>query len=61
MGVGFPFLWLAGVVETEVSDAPEGFLDNFNDGGSGVLDPLDGVLVLKKISEFLVTRRYSGG
>lgn len=57
MGVGFPFLWLAGVVETEVSDAPEGFLDNFNDGGSGVLDPLDGVLVLKKISEFLVTLR----
>lgn len=30
-----------------MSDAPEGFLDSFNDGGSGVLDPLDGVLVLK--------------
>lgn len=37
---------LAGVVDTDVSDAPEGFLDSFKDGGSGVLDPLDGVLVL---------------
>jgi len=31
-----------------VSEAPEGFLDNFEDGGSGVLDPLDGVRTLKQ-------------
>lgn len=29
-----------------MSDAPDGFLDNFRDGGSGVLEPLDGVRVL---------------
>ena len=46
IGVGLPFRLLAGVVDTDVSDAPEGFLDSFKDGGSGVLDPLDGVLVL---------------
>lgn len=33
--------------DTDVSDAPEGFLDNFEDGGNGVLDPLDGVRTLK--------------
>jgi len=31
-----------------VSEAPEVFLDNFEDGGSGVLDPLDGVRTLKQ-------------
>lgn len=45
IGVGFPFRWVVGV-ETDVSEAPEGFLDSFRDGGSGVLEPLDGVLVL---------------
>lgn len=46
IGVGLPFRLVAGVVDTDVSDAPEGFLDSFKEGGSGVLDPLDGVLVL---------------
>lgn len=47
IGVGFPFLALEAVPDTDVSDAPEGFLDNFEDGGNGVLDPLDGVRTLK--------------
>lgn len=47
MGVGFPLrVPLDVVFDTEVSDAPDGFLDNFNDGGSGVLEPLEGVRVL---------------
>lgn len=45
IGVGFPFRVL--VPDMDVSEAPEGFLDNFEDGGSGVLDPLDGVRILK--------------
>lgn len=48
IGVGLPFRCVVGVVDTDVSDAPDGFLESFNDGGSGVLDPLDGVLVLWK-------------
>jgi hypothetical protein len=44
--VGFPFLALEAVPDTDVSDAPEGFLDNLEDGGNGVLDPLDGVRTL---------------
>lgn len=48
IGVGFPFRVLGVVPDTDVSEAPEGFLDNFEDGGSGVLDPLDGVRTLKQ-------------
>ena len=44
--MGFPFRVLGVVPDTDVSEAPEGFLDNFEDGGSGVLDPLDGVRTL---------------
>ena len=36
--------------DTEVSDAPDGFLVSFEPGGRGVLEPLDGVRVLIKIS-----------
>jgi len=49
IGVGFPFRVLGVVPDTDVSEAPEGFLDNFEDGGSGVLDPLDGVRTLKQM------------
>jgi len=61
--VGFPFRVLGVVPDTDVSEAPEGFLDNFEDGGSGVLDPLDGVRTLKQmiiyISECIrATERY---
>lgn len=45
--MGFPFRVLGVVPDTDVSEAPEGFLDNFEDGGSGVLDPLDGVRTLE--------------
>lgn len=48
IGIGFPFRVLEVVPDTDVSEAPEGFLDNFEDGGSGVLDPLDGVRTLKQ-------------
>ena len=48
IGVGFPFRVIGVVPDTDVSEAPEGFLDNFEDGGSGVLDPLDGVRTLKQ-------------
>lgn len=40
-----------GAIDTDVSDAPDGFLDNFEPGGKGVDDPLDGVRVLRKIHE----------
>ena len=46
--MGFPFRVIGVVPDTDVSEAPEGFLDNFEDGGSGVLDPLDGVRTLKQ-------------
>lgn len=48
IGVGFVLRVLGVVPDTDVSEAPEGFLDNFEDGGSGVLDPLDGVRTLKQ-------------
>lgn len=46
--MGFPFRVFGVVPDIDVSEAPEGFLDNFEDGGSGVLDPLDGVRTLKQ-------------
>lgn len=50
IGVGFPLRVLEPPVpDTAVSEAPDGFLDNFVDGGNGVLDPLDGVRTLKQI------------
>lgn len=45
--MGFVFRVLEVIPDTDVSEAPEGFLDNFEDGGSGVLDPLDGVRILE--------------
>ena len=51
IGVGFPFRGMG--VDTEVSEAPEGFLDSFDDGGRGVLVPLDGVLVLEEVKSTL--------
>lgn len=59
IGVGFPFRAL--VPDTDVSEAPEGFLDNFEDGGSGVLDPLDGVRILKQMYTYIsepIAKRY---
>lgn len=50
MGVGFvPRREEIGVTDTDVSEAPDGFLDNLDPGGRGVLEPLDGVLVLRKL------------
>lgn len=52
IGVGFVLRVLGVVPDTDVSEAPEGFLDNFEDGGSGVLDPLDGVRTLKQTTVY---------
>lgn len=46
IGVGFPFRERG--VDIGMSEAPDGLLDNFEDGGRGVLVPLDDVFVLKK-------------
>lgn len=54
--MGLPFRVLGVVPDTDVSEAPEGFLDNFEDGGSGVLDPLDGVRTLKQITTVRATQ-----
>lgn len=34
------------MLDTDVSDAPEGFRESLDPGGRGVLEPLDGVRVL---------------
>lgn len=44
IGVGFPFRERG--VDIGMSEAPDGLLDNFEDGGRGVLVPLDDVFVL---------------
>lgn len=54
MGVGLAPLREVSGVETDVSDAPDGFRDNFEPGGNGVVDPLEGVLVLANQSGNLV-------
>lgn len=55
IGVGFPFREIG--VDNGMSEAPDGLLDNFDDGGRGVLVPLDDVFVLKiknkKITNFI--------
>jgi len=58
IGVGFPFRVLGVVPDTDVSEAPEGFLDNFEDGGSGVLDPLDGVRILKQMIVYYIANAH---
>lgn len=45
IGVGFPFRERG--VDIGMSEAPDGLLDNFEDGGRGVLVPLDDVFVLE--------------